>query len=233
MVTLSPYDIAQMIDVSAVRANSDEASIKTLVECAISHNFFVVETLPSMTPLARDLLGDSNVKLGGNVGFPSGGHTTRIKVAEAQELISFGCSELDVAINIGKLLSGRYDEVCDDLRAVVEVADGAVTKVILECHFLNESQIRKACDLSIKAGADFVKTGTGWTPTGATLENIALIKRHVDDAIGVKASGNVRGLETLVELFRRGARRFGIALPHAMKIVEQVAAQPGGSVSID
>jgi deoxyribose-phosphate aldolase len=98
---------------------------------------------------------------------------------------------------------------------------------------LNESQIRKACDLSIKAGADFVKTGTGWTPTGATLENIALIKRYVDDAIGVKASGNVRGLETLVELFRRGARRFGIALPHAMKIVEQVAAQPGGSVSID
>ncbi|MEW6578034.1 MAG: deoxyribose-phosphate aldolase [Chloroflexota bacterium] len=234
MVTLKGTDIARMIDISAVRSNSDEASIVTLTRYARKYHFLVVETLPSMTPLARDLLRDApEVKIGGNVGFPSGGQTTRIKVAEAQELIRLGCTELDVVINIGKLISGWRAEVRDDLRAVVEAAGGALVKIILECHYLTDDQIRTGCDLCIEAGADFVKTGTGWTPTGATLENIALIKSQVGDAIGVKASGQVRGLETLVEMYRRGARRFGIGLQHATKIVDQVAAMPGGQVTID
>jgi deoxyribose-phosphate aldolase len=235
MIELSAYDVAHLIDISAVRAENDEKMIADLVTCARKYHFLVVETLPSMTPLARELLrGSTGIKLGGNVGFPSGGQTTRIKVLETQELTSLGCTEIDVVINIGKLISpGREAEVRDDLSAVVHAAGDALVKVILECHYLTNAQILKGCDLCIEAGADFVKTGTGWTPTGATLENIALIKSHVGDAIGVKASGGVRGLQTLIEMYRRGARRFGIGMTHAMKIIDQVAALPGGVVLID
>ena len=233
MMALTSTDIARMIDISAVRPDSDENTIRLLAENARKYKFLVVETLPSMTPLARDLLRDAtDVKIGGNVGFPSGGQTTRIKVEEAKDLIRMGCTELDVVIAVGKLISGRDAEVRDDLRAVVDAAGGTLVKVILECHYLTDDQIRKGCDLSIAAGANFVKTGTGWTSTGATLENIALIKSHVGNAIGVKASGGVRGLETLVEMYRRGASRFGVGLKHAVRIVDQAAASPGGIVQV-
>jgi len=232
MVMLSSFDIARMIDVSAVQANNNEDTVRTLVSYARRYHFLVVETLPSMAPLAINLLRDTpEIKVGGNIGFPSGGQTTATKVVEARELVQYGCTELDIVINIGKLLSGDYTAVRDDLRAVIDVANGVLTKVILECHYLTGDQIRTGCDLCIEAGADFVKTGTGWTPTGATLENIALIKAHVGDAIGIKASGGVRGLETLIELYRRGARRFGIGLPHATRLIEHVNTLPHKRVS--
>jgi len=136
-----------------------------------------------------------------------------------------GCDELDMVINLGLLRSGQYQRVLDDIRGVVEVANGVPVKVILECHYLTDAEIRKGCELCIQAGAAFVKTGTGWAPTGATLENVALIKACVGDAIGIKASGGIRGLETLTEMYRRGARRFGIGLRSAPRIFEPSATR--------
>lgn len=232
MMELSSYDIARMIDISAVRANSDETTIKELAEQAQRYRFIAVETLPCMTPLIKNLLEDSpEINIGGNVGFPSGGQATVIKVAEARDLIEMGCSELDVVINISKLISGRDAEVLDDLKAVVDVSENILVKVILECHYLNNDKIRRACDLCIESGADFVKTGTGWAATGATLENIALIKSHVGNSIAIKASGGIRGLETLVEMYRRGACRFGIGLQHAIQIISHVEAV-GGTIQL-
>jgi deoxyribose-phosphate aldolase len=169
------------------------------------------------------LIEGPDIQIVGAVGFPSGGNTTRIKVAEAKELLEMGCSELDMVINVGLLRSGTYQHVLDDMRAVVDVADGAPVKAILECHYLSNEQIRRGCELCIKAGASYVKTSTGWAPTGATLENVALIKSCVGDAIAIKAAGGIRDLDTLLEMYRLGARRFGIGLSSAMGILEELS----------
>ena len=129
--------------------------------------------------------------LGGCVGFPSGGVTTTVKVFETCEQVQTGNAEIDMMINLGQLLSGRVDVGRGEIRAVVATAAPRPVKVILECHYLNADQIRTACDLCIQAAAHFVKTGTGWAPTGATLDNISLIKAHVGDAIAIKAAGGV------------------------------------------
>jgi deoxyribose-phosphate aldolase len=228
---LTAHDIARMIELSAVQAEHNESHIRSLVAQARKHRCIVVYALPSWVPLVRELLeGDPDIIIGGAVGFPSGGVTTLIKVAEVKELVAMGCTELDVVMNIGKLLSGNHTAVLQDLQAVAETANGLPTKAILECHYLTDDQIRAASDICIEAGVTYIKTGTGWTPTGATLENIALIKAHVGDAIRLKASGGVRGLETLVEMYRRGATRFGVRLEVGVHIIEQVAALPDGVV---
>ena len=136
-----------------------------------------------------------------------------------------GCRELDMVINIGLLRSGRHGEVEADVRAVVEVAGPVPVKVILECHHLSDDQIRTACGLCEKGGAAFVKTGTGWAPTGATVHNVGLMKSCVGDRLGVKAAGGVRSLQTLLDLHGAGAGRFGIGLPSAMAILREAEAR--------
>ncbi len=221
--SLTAFEIARMMDISAVRANSSDQKIIDLVEFAKLHHGYLVSALPSQTAFARSLIGDCPApRLGGNVGFPSGGQTTSIKVKETQELVEMGADEIDMVINIGAHLSGHSDRVYQDIRAIVDASEGKTVKVILECYYLNDDLIRAGCDLAIKAGAAFVKTGTGWAPTGATLENVALIKDHVGDAIQIKASGGIREAETLMEMYRRGARRFGVSLENASSILESL-----------
>ncbi len=220
--SLSYQDIARMIDISAVQADSTDRRIEELVKTACDRRCYLVSVLPSQTSRAKALLGSSPVRLGGNVGFPSGGQTTAIKVKETEELVLLGVDEIDTVVDIAALLSGRYADVCDQISAVVSASAGRPVKVILECFYLNADQIRAGCDLAVKAGAAFVKTGTGWTPTGATLENVALIKRHVGDAIKIKASGGIRDVESLLGMYRVGARRFGISLASASRILNAV-----------
>ncbi len=230
---LAVSEVSRMIDVSAVKPEDAETEVRNMAATAIAHGCAAVFALPAWTPFVVQLLrGNRDVAVGGAVGFPSGGQTTRTKVGETRELIDMGCSEIDMVINIGKLISGRDDEVRDDIHAVVSESQGLPVKVILECHYLSEDQIRKGCDLSIAAHAAWVKTGTGLAPSGATLENVALIKRHVGDAIGLKAAGGVRGLETLAEMYRRGARRFGLSWKGAVKILQQVQALPSGVLEL-
>jgi deoxyribose-phosphate aldolase len=219
---LTAQEIASMLDVSAVQVGDGEKTIRSLVEVAREHRCHLVTSLPAQTKLLRDLLNDDpEIKLGGNVGFPSGGQTTLIKALEARELVDMGCDELDMVIHLAKLMDGKYTEVLEDIRAVITAAEGRLVKVILECHYLTNDQIQKGCDLCIEAKADFVKTGTGWAPSGATLQNIALIKAHVGDAISIKASGGIRELPTLLNMYQCGASRFGISLSAAKSILEQ------------
>jgi deoxyribose-phosphate aldolase len=229
-MSFTDQEIARMVDLTAVRADTDEAEVRALAVAAKGHRPMCVCTLPSFTPLMRDLLADApDVRVVGAVGFPSGGNTTTIKIAEARELLGMGCSELDMVINVGLLRSGAYQRVLDDMRAVVDIADGAPVKVILECHYLSDDQIRVGCELCIQAGASFVKTSTGWAPTGATLENVALIKSCVGDAIAIKAAGGIRSLDMVLEMYRLGARRFGIGLGSAIQIFEECAAWPSAA----
>lgn len=143
-----------------------------------------------------------------------------------------GCQEIDMVINISKLRSGRSIEVLDDIRSVVEACEGRPVKVILECHYLSDKQILVGCDQLISAGAQWAKTGTGWAPTGATLKNIALIKAHVGTQVGVKAAGGIRDLKTLLDMYKLGARRFGLGLKSSTKILEEAFAIPDGFVEI-
>jgi deoxyribose-phosphate aldolase len=222
-ISLSAYDIAQMIDVSAVRTDSTDEKIRELVACAKRYHCYLVTALPSQTENAKTLLGGlASPKLGGNVGFPSGGQTTRVKLQETRELLEMGVDEIDMVIDIAALLSGRYQHVCDQIAAIVDACQGRPVKAILECYYLNDDQLRQACDLAIRAGAAFVKTSTGWTPVGTTLENISLIKTHVGDTIQIKASGGIRDQCTLLEMHRRGASRFGISSASAIKILQSL-----------
>jgi deoxyribose-phosphate aldolase len=126
-----------------------------------------------------------------------------------------------MVMNVGKFLSGEYAEVEADVRAVVEAAKPRPVKVIIEMFYLNPAQVEKACEICIGAGAAFIKTGTGWVGNGATVDDIKLIKSMVGDRIQIKASGGIRDLETLVAMYRQGARRFGVNLRSGIKIVEE------------
>ena len=230
---LTRHDIARMMDVSVLSADTTEQDVQDLVVFAKKYQCIAVFTLPGQVPLVTKLLAnESNIGIGGAVGFPSGGETTTSKVAETKELIQLGCTEIDMVINIGMLCSGRYQYVGEEINAVVEAANGLPVKVILECHYLSDNEIRKGCELCVEANVAFVKTGTGWAPSGATPENIALMKSCVGETIGVKAAGGVRDLETLVELYRRGARRFGLGLKSAINIFDECAERPGGMVEL-
>jgi len=220
---LNLHQIAQMVDLSAVQAENDENYIRKLIATATNINFVALFTLPSWISFAKELLGENSpILLGGAVGFPSGGNTTSIKVAETHELIKLGCSEIDVVINVGKLISGFYQETYQDIHAVVEAAGSVPVKVILECHYLSEKDILEGCDIVIRSGAAWIKTGTGWPATGATVENVKLIRDHVGDQVKIKAAGGIRDLDTLLMFYNLGVRRFGIGLNSALTIIEEL-----------
>ena len=227
---LNIVDLAQMMDLSVVQAQHTEEEVRQVAELAIRYQCKAVFTLPCQTRLLSQLLGDEKVVIGGVVGFPSGGATINTKTCEAKELIDLGCRELDMVINIGKLRSGSHEYVREDIQSIVEVAGSIPVKVVLECHYLTGEDIRAGCELSMQAGATFVKTATGWAPTGATLENVSHIHSCTKDQIAIKAAGDVRGLETLLEMYRRGARRFGVGYDSGKKILEQAENFPGGKI---
>ncbi len=230
---LTARDVARLIDISAVQAPHGEAEIRECVRSAKEFRFVEVYALPCWVAFLRELLSDSpDIMVGAPVGFPSGAHCLEVKLAELRQVVRDGAQELDMVLNVGKMRSGAYQYCEDEIRAVVEAAGGRPVKVILEVHYLDRDQVKRACEMSIKAGAAFVKTGTGWAPGGATLDIVQFITSCVGDAIKVKASGKIRTLDTLVSMYRMGVSRFGINLNSAAEIVRRVAALPGGAVEV-
>jgi deoxyribose-phosphate aldolase len=232
---LTPEKLARLIDISAVQAQHGEREILEMVRRAKEYRFVAVHVLPAWVPFLRaQLEGERDILLGAPVGFPSGGHTTAVKVAEARGLIVDGVAELDMVLNVGKLRSGQLAYVEEDIRAVVDAAEKLPVKVILEVHHLSPDEIKRACELAIRARAAFVKTSTGWAPSGATMEKVQLITSFVGSAIQVKAAGSIRNLETVLAMLRLGVARFGINLESALAIVRELGARPGGvSVEVD
>jgi len=213
--------IARMVDLSCVQANSSIEEIKEVADFAIKYNCICTFALPAHTPLMIDLVkGYPQILVGGVVGFPDGGATTKGKVAEAKELMEMGVNELDMVINIAWLKNEQLDLVLNDIQSVVTAAGNIPVKVILECHHLTNKEIVQACNICVEAGVSFVKTGTGWAPTGATLENVKLMKDTVGDACEVKAAGGVRDIETLLAMNKLGTTRFGIGVRTAKSIFE-------------
>lgn len=226
---LSSQQIIDMIDLSAVKAEQSQAEFDLVLATAKQYQVKCVFVLPAHTEqMVKALQDEPAILVGGVVGFPSGGATTASKVFECQQLVAMGCDEIDMVLNIGWLKSGQFDQCQADIAAVVASAGAIPVKVILECHHLTEQEIIKASELAADAGVAFVKTGTGWAPTGATIENVSLMANAVKGRCEVKAAGGVRDLATLVALHEAGATRFGLGVATALDIINNTANAAAG-----
>jgi len=214
--TYRGYTVAQIaaaIDHSVLKPNSLSSEVVEACALAAKVKTASVCIRPIDVPLAAASLAGSGVPVCTVIGFPHGTSTTASKVFETVEAINAGCDEVDMVINISALLEGQFDVVLADIKAVVDAAHGlkstSIVKVIFETALLNREQIIKACQLSEEAGADFVKTSTGFASEGATVENIRLMKECVGDRLKVKASGGVRTLDQVIDFLEAGADRCG------------------------
>jgi deoxyribose-phosphate aldolase len=204
-------NIANMIDHTALKADTTKEVILKLVQEAKEYKFASVCVNPTWVKTASELLKDTpEVKVCTVIGFPLGASTPEVKAFETSNAIENGATEVDMVINIGALKDKNDELVERDIRAVVDAAKGkALTKVIIETSLLTNEEKERACSLAVKAGADYVKTSTGFSTGGATLEDIALMRKVVGPDIGVKASGGVRNREDTLALIEAGATRIG------------------------
>ncbi len=215
---LTPHDIAKMLDHSTLQPFLTDEDIRKGCELALHYDTASVCARPCDMPLVASLLRGSDVKVCTVIGFPHGTHRTAIKVAEAKQALADGCTELDMVINIGKLLGGDEDYVRDEIRQIVQVAHeaGALVKVILETCYLTDAQKVTACHLSEEAGADFVKTSTGYGTKGCTIQDLQLMRRSVSERVQVKGSGGIRDLDTVLSARAVGATRCGVSATAAI-----------------
>lgn len=170
---------------------------------------------PHRLKLAKEILDGTGVEIGTVIGFPSGAHATEVKVFEAKKAVEDGATELDMVIDIGALIDGDYDKVLADIKAVVD-ATPAVVKVILENAYLTKEQIKKGSELVEEAGAHYVKTSTGFAPSGSTVEDLKLMRESVSPHIKVKAAGGLRSLEDCIAAIEAGSDRVGISSTKAI-----------------
>ena len=197
------------IDHTLLKPESTQEQIKQLTDEAKAYHFASVCVNPTWVAYAKEQLKDSDVKVCTVIGFPLGATTSQTKAFETQDAIANGADEVDMVINIGKLKSKQYDEVEDDIRAVVEASGDKLVKVIIEACLLTNDEKVKACQLSVAAGADYVKTSTGFSLHGATIEDVALMRQTVGPDIGVKAAGGARSLADAEAFIAAGATRIG------------------------
>jgi deoxyribose-phosphate aldolase len=203
-------DLAKYIDHTLLKPETTVENILKIVEEAKEYEFASVCVNPHWVSFCYDHLKDTNVKVCTVIGFPLGATSTATKVFETKQAISDGATEVDMVINIGELKSNHDEFVKQDIQAVVEAASGkALTKVIIETSLLTENEKVRASKLAKEAGADFVKTSTGFSGGGATVEDITLMRKTVGPEMGVKASGGVRDLETAEAMINAGATRIG------------------------
>jgi deoxyribose-phosphate aldolase len=209
--TLGYRDVAKTIDHSLLRPELDDAAIEDGCRLAARYDVASVCVRPADVRRAAAILAGTDVAVGTTIGFPHGDHRTETKVFEARRALADGATELDMVLQIGALRSGRDADVQADIAAVVEVAHGAgaIVKVIFENAYLTDEEKVRACHLSEAAGADFVKTSTGFAPSGATHADLALMRANVSPAIQVKAAGGVRTLDALLAVMALGVTRIG------------------------
>ncbi|MCY7843137.1 Deoxyribose-phosphate aldolase [Bacillus licheniformis] len=202
--------IARMIDHTVLKPDTVKSEIETLCKEARVYGFASVCVNPCWVKLCAELLKDSEVKVCTVIGFPLGATSSETKAFETKQAIADGAGEVDMVINIGALKDCDTGIVEHDIRAVTDAADGkALVKVIIETSLLTDEEKRQACELAVKAGADFVKTSTGFSGGGATVRDIKLMRDAVGPDIGVKASGGVRDKESALAMIEAGATRIG------------------------
>lgn len=209
MNKITKEELAKYIDHTLLKSDAKTNDIEKLCDEADNYNFASVCINPYYVKYCAEKLKDSNVKVCTVIGFPLGANTTGIKKAEVVQAIKDGADELDMVISIGSLKSGDHENVFQDIKTVVEASEGKCVKVIIETCLLTESEKIKACELSKKAGANFVKTSTGFSSNGATIEDVRLMKKVVGEKMKVKASGGIHSYEEAIAMIDAGASRLG------------------------
>ena len=229
---LTYRDVAKTIDHSLLRPELDDAFVEAGCRLAAEYDVASVCVRPADVRRAAAILTGTDVAVGTTIGFPHGNHLTETKVFEARRALADGATELDMVIQIGALKSGRDAYVQADIEAVVEVAHaaGAIVKVIFENAYLTDDEKVRACRLTEAAGGDFVKTSTGFAPSGATHEDLALMRRSVSSSVQVKAAGGVRTLDALLEVMALGVTRVGATATKAM--LDDFTARKAGAAPI-
>ena len=203
-------DLAKMIDHTNLKASTVKEEILKLTKEAKEYQFASVCVNPTWVELAAQELKGTDVKVCTVIGFPLGANTKEVKVFETKDAIEKGAEEIDMVINIAKLKDGDDDYVESEIAGVVEASKGkAIVKVIIETCLLTDDEKKQVCNLAVKAGADFVKTSTGFSTGGATIEDVALMKQTVGAHVGVKASGGIRSKEDAQAMVHAGATRIG------------------------
>jgi deoxyribose-phosphate aldolase len=203
-------NIAKMIDHTLLKPEATKEQIVKLAEEAKTYGFASVCVNPAWVKTAYEILKDTDVKVCTVIGFPLGATTPEVKAFEAKNAVENGATEVDTVINIGALKDGNDELVEKDIKAVVDAVKGkALVKVIIEAALLTDEEKVRACQLAVKAGADYVKTSTGFSIGGATVEDVALMRKTVGPDIGVKASGGVRTLKDAEAMIEAGASRIG------------------------
>lgn len=199
----------KMIDHTVLKADTPLETIKRICDEAMEYGFASVCINPCHVAYCADYLKDSDVNVCTVIGFPLGANTSAVKAFETKDAIANGADEIDMVMNIGALKDKNYDLVRDDVKAVVEAANGTLVKVILETCLLTEDEIKKACELCVEAKADYVKTSTGFSTRGATIKDVRIMKEAVHGKAKVKAAGGVRTPEDMVKIVAAGADRIG------------------------
>lgn len=199
----------KMIDHTVLKADTPLETVKRICDEAMEYGFASVCINPCHVAYCADYLKDSDVNVCTVIGFPLGANTSAVKAFETKDAIANGTDEIDMVMNIGALKDKNYDLVRDDVKAVVEAANGTLVKVILETCLLTEDEIKKACELCVEAKADYVKTSTGFSTRGATIEDVRIMKEAVHGKAKVKAAGGVRTPEDMVKIVAAGADRIG------------------------
>lgn len=199
----------KMIDHTVLKADTPLETVKRICDEAMEYGFASVCINPCHVAYCADYLKDSDVNVCTVIGFPLGANTSATKAFETKDAIANGADEIDMVMNIGALKDKNYDLVRDDVKSVVEAANGTLVKVILETCLLTEDEIKKACELCVEAKADFVKTSTGFSTRGATIEDVKIMKAAVQGKAKVKAAGGVRTHEDMVKIVEAGADRIG------------------------
>ena len=199
----------KMIDHTVLKADTPLETVKRICDEAMEYGFASVCINPCHVAYCADYLKDSDVNVCTVIGFPLGANTSAVKAFETKDAIANGADEIDMVMNIGALKDKNYDLVRDDVKAVVEAANGTLVKVILETCLLTEDEIKKACELCVEAKADYVKTSTGFSTRGATIEDVRIMKEAVHGKAKVKAARGVRTPEDMVKIVAAGADRIG------------------------
>ena len=202
-------NINKLIDHTLLKAFAKESDIKKLCEEALQYDFASVCVNPSNVALASSLLKGSNVKVCTVIGFPLGANTIAVKAYETKDAVLNGANEIDMVINIGKAKDHDYEYILEEIRAVVDSADGNLVKVIIETCYLEPEEMKEVCHMASLAGANFVKTSTGFGTGGAKAEDVALMKASIPSNMEVKASGGIRTLSELETMVAAGATRIG------------------------
>ena len=228
LAALTERDIAKAIDHSLLRPELDDAFVADGCRLAAKYDVASVCVRPADVVRAASILQGSDVAVGTTIGFPHGNHLTAVKVFEAERALEQGATELDMVIQIGALKSGRDSDVEADIRAVVDVAhaSGAIVKVIFENAYLTNEEKIRACHLTEAAGGDFVKTSTGFAPSGATLDDLRLMRANTSPHVKVKAAGGVRTLDALLAVMELGVTRIGATATET--IIQDFRARKAG-----